>query len=1335
MSEIETQAEQLDQIAGDFVDRIRQGERPPISDYVRKYPELADELRELLPALVLMEQAASAGDQRASVETATGSLSQGEAPMPAQIGDFKIVREVGRGGMGIVYEACEQSLNRRVALKLLPENTMLTPHSRARFEREARSAARLHHSGIVPVFGLGQHNGLHYIAMQFIDGCGLDEVIAALRQAPEEADDNGVACRIADALRTGCYRSQGVNQRAESAGAVEEYQLDASRESLLTSPLAETEAVRAGDTKIDALPQVDNRPTSTPLTADSHRSSRNLWDSVAAVGEQAARALHHAHRNGILHRDVKPSNLLLDVSGHVWLADFGLARSDDQESLTQTGDILGTLRYMAPETFSGEAGVDSEIYALGLTLYEMVALRPAIDETNRNRLIERVTSGSPERLQRIRPDAPQDLTTIIEKAISPEPAGRYSSAADLADDLERFLNDEPILARRVTAAERLLRWSRKNRIVAASIAIVLSVLLATSVGASLAAVSFEQLANTEKDLRKEADDARHDMEIVMSDVSTSYGLFAVENRFRPADSTVALDPEHDAAEALLWFATAGRYGDEDTDRRMASRIRVANCLREVSVPVAAFEHDGRRLNHINFDRSGRFLLTTGSGLVTVWDWQKNGPAEWMDGPSSATHAVWSPDGQWLAVARPALTVKDTPSLEIVSTDKGDVLHRESLTSAVTSLAVSPDATRLAVGAGAVRLLDCQRWELYSGELKHPATVHSLQFSQDGTRLATASRDGKARVFALPEASPANGTPSKKTPALVENLDVGPLDHRPAVECPPVFVDGGSAVITISTQDRLKWTPFKKGSRAKWGDIRTSDSMLLDLSASDDGRWLAIGGYRDARIWDTRRNEQRQLRLPHRNHVVDIAFSPDGRFAVTAGWDARVKLWSLDGEHRIGQPLFHQGKVEHVAFSPDGKFVSTCQVDGLVRVWRLPNQQPAVDDHVLPLGFSAMRARISDDGRYAVTTRFDPFGWGFSGAKCTVMDVATGESVGNPIELTGRELRDAALSSDGELVAVATRTKDNVCSLSIQESATGQPFGTTITLPDDPQAIAFSPDDAHIAAFCGNGELLLYSVTESGNEWTTKHEVLGGGMATRSVMFTPDGKTIVATGPEFAAVWNSDDGSLRYDPIQTGGRLKAAISPDGARLALAAQGPGGLRVFELKTGESSCETIPHSDFVFELAFSSNGELLLTAGRDGQALLWNWRQGRRVCPPLDHPDEVYDVALTPDDQFALTACRDGYVRLWELTTGKLVAHPYQVRGQMATSVDVTPDGTRAVLGMNGTAVISLDLAARLTPDDRPLEELQRVSELTSGQQITSGNLTRLTTNEWLKRWHAQ
>ena len=1327
MSEIELQVERLDKIAGDFVERIRRGERPPISDYERQYPELADDLRELLPALVLMEQAASADAQRASAESATGPPSHGTAPMPAQIGDFQIVREVGRGGMGIVYEAFEQSLNRRVALKLLPEQTMLSTHSRERFEREARAAARLHHTGIVPVFGLGQHDGLHYIAMQFIDGCGLDAVIAALRQTAGQTSDSDVASRIADALRSGRYQNQGVSPSPERGAAVEKDRLTARLDAPPKGPLAETVVARAEDTKIDAMPQVGRRLATVHQATDSQLPSRDFWSSVAAIGEQAARALHHAHRNGILHRDVKPSNLLLDLSGHVWLADFGLARSDDQEGLTKTGDILGTLRYMAPETFSGESGIASEIYAVGLTLYELVALRPAFDDTNRNRLIQRVTSGSPERLQRLRPDAPRELRTIIEKAIAPDPARRYASAAELADDLERFLNDEPILARRATAAERLARWSRKNRVVAASIAIVLCVLLVTSVGASLAAVSFENLAQREQSLREAADNARHEMEIVMSDVSTSYGLLSVENRDRPTESAAAFDPEHDTAEALLWFASASRYGDRDEQRGKASRVRVANWLRETSVPVAAFEHDDRRLDQIAFDPSGRFLLTTGEGQMRVWDWQQNRPADWIDGASTATCALWSPDGQWLAVTRPSLGVNDKPTLEIVSTGTGEVVHREDLRGAATSLAVSPDSTRLAIGAGGVRVLDCVAWKFLTGEIKCPAVVHSLLFNQDGTQLATASRDGKARVFVMPVIST-----DDETLTLVATPAVGPIDHKPQVECPPVFASGGKALVSVTSRNRLKWTLLNGAAKSKWDVVNTGDSMLLALSASHDGRWFATGGYRDARVWDTRQKDQQQLRLPHRNHVAEIAFSPDGRFALTAGWDARAKLWSLDGRHRVGQSLFHQGKVENAAFSPDGRIVATGQVDGLVRVWRLPGSEAGVDDHVLPLGFSTMRARQCNDGRFAVTTRFDPFGWGFSGRKCVVMDVATGRPAGDPIELTGRELRDAALSSDGARIAVATRTTDNAYSLTIQETVTGHPVGTTMELPDDPQAITFSPNDAHVAVYCGNGALLQFPVAGSDPAWEAKHDSLSGGMATRSVMFTPDGKTIVSTGPEFAAVWNAENGSLRFDPIQTGGRLKSAISPDGSVLALAAQGPGGLRIFDLQTGEPLSETIPHSDFIFELTFSHDGELLLTAGRDGQALLWNWRESRRVCPPLDHPDEIYDVALTPDDQFALTACRDGYVRIWELTTGKLMAHPYRVQGQMATSVGITPDGSRAVLGMNGTAMISLDLSARLTSDDRPLDELQRIGELASGQQINSGNLIRLTTDEWLTRW---
>ena len=204
--------------------------------------------------------------------------------------------------------------------------------------------------------------------------------------------------------------------------------------------------------------------------ADGRRSRSkkpSYWQGVARIGVQVADALEYAHKQGILHRDIKPSNLLLDTRGTVWVADFGLAKASDQPNLTHTGDILGTLRYMPPEAFEGKSDARGDVYSLGLTLYELLAFRPAFGEKERGRLVHQVTTEAAERLGKVNPEVPRDLETIVHKAIEREPSHRYATAGELAADLQRFLDDEPIQARRTTPAEQLLRWSRRNPGIAA----------------------------------------------------------------------------------------------------------------------------------------------------------------------------------------------------------------------------------------------------------------------------------------------------------------------------------------------------------------------------------------------------------------------------------------------------------------------------------------------------------------------------------------------------------------------------------------------------------------------------------------------------------------------------------------------------------------------------------------------------------------------------------------------------------------------------------------------------------------------------------------------------
>ena len=237
-------------------------------------------------------------------------------------------------------------------------------------------------------------------------------------------------------------------------------------------------------------------------------TDRRFAKTVARIGVQVAEALAYAQAQGILHRDIKPSNLLLDRDGNVWVADFGLAKAAGADDLTHTGDIVGTVRYMAPERFHGQSDARADLYALGLTLYELLALRPAFNETDRASLIRQVTQEDPPPLRRWNSRVPRDLETIIHKSIAREPAQRYGSAQAMADDLERFLDDRPILARQVSTTERFYRWCKRNPLVA-GLAGALAIFVAAGLAISIAAAfHFRRIAANERSARTDAELAR-----------------------------------------------------------------------------------------------------------------------------------------------------------------------------------------------------------------------------------------------------------------------------------------------------------------------------------------------------------------------------------------------------------------------------------------------------------------------------------------------------------------------------------------------------------------------------------------------------------------------------------------------------------------------------------------------------------------------------------------------------------------------------------------------------------------------------------------------------------
>jgi serine/threonine protein kinase len=436
--------ELLDKIVEDYTRRTRDGDAPEIAAYKRKYPSIADEIEDVLSSVAMIEGLKA---ETRDPHSDASSIKIADLSGMKQLGDYVLIREVGRGGMGVVFEAVHQSLGRRVALKVMLEHELESEKQIARFRREAQAAARLHHTNIVSVFGVGESNGYHYYVMEYIDGISLKSAVQSL---------------------TGVDDVEFQNQTAVD----HDHSTVSNSELSLSTDLETTET--PGDQTQEMVVPTSNSTSGIHAGQDRYR-----W--VGKIGAQVADALGYSHQLGILHRDIKPANLMLDDKGQVWITDFGLVKISDEEQITKTGAVLGTPQYLAPESLKGKYDQQSETYCLGLSLYELATLKPAFAAGSHAEVFSRIIHETAAPPAKVDASIPRDLATIIEKAISKDPKQRYQNAFNLRDDLRAFVEDRPISARRPSLIEQGMRWGRKNPIVASLAALSMALVCATAI--------------------------------------------------------------------------------------------------------------------------------------------------------------------------------------------------------------------------------------------------------------------------------------------------------------------------------------------------------------------------------------------------------------------------------------------------------------------------------------------------------------------------------------------------------------------------------------------------------------------------------------------------------------------------------------------------------------------------------------------------------------------------------------------------------------------------------------------------------------------------------------
>ncbi|MFO1064113.1 MAG: protein kinase [Pirellulales bacterium] len=1064
---------------------VRSGATPELELFLARYADLAPGLRECIEALRFVDQALPLG---------IGRRNLAPPRRPATLGDFQILRRVGGGGMGDVYEAYQISLARRVALKVLPTSTSNNVHALKRFQQEAQAAALLQHPHITPVYSVGSVDKTYFYAMQFIDGLSIAELIQHLR------------------LHRQLHRTSDHSTAADAQ-----------------TPQTEPPEAAASTIVDEQASQqtVNDQENETRRSADPHPlmscdpTSSEFFQTAACLIRHAAEALQHAHDNGIIHRDIKPSNLLIDFKGKAWVADFGLARLPDS-NLTASSDVLGTVRYMSPEQASGRAVVldgRTDVYSLGATLYELLTLQPLFEPDERRNLLRKAIETEPIAPRQHRPEIPRDLETIVRKALAKEIEQRYSTAAEFADDLERFLTMRPILAKPLTTREVLIKWIKRNTFWVAILAAVMLIGLLAALIASAVALNRISQANAKtlhanSELTKaveEKDAALYRANIVLArndwDNGTHDGararLDAVSEKNRMwewsyLDSISKAPTKRFDNSSIVDLATA-----VSPDGRLLLKYRplqIKELLTIQSLPSwlddksseLQFRPESKGFQFLHnrgytFSPNGDYIAAVDSEkLVSVLNAQTGelhrlfpaphpiqGPLRVRDdgdviaplhvgeateisdlGSGEKLAAIldkspircWSPDGS--LIYQDSGTITDLRSGKRLS--KLNDIAREALQSA--GCAFSPDNKFLVGGTkNGIRVIDCELG-MERMHFAHGVAGKLIAFSPDAARLAAVGSDRSVRLYDLISGKPI-------AVSYAESAGILTLG----------FQADGTTLFTSSNVEQTLWNcldliegdiSVAHDPKTTWGETeffstkRSNDKLAIERRSLPDDSLLETIDLPDLEILDweispatmiaaLRTHNQIHLRDLRSNQniaefpsytAVKMRFSPDGKWLIVdSGYDDSTCTLARVVPNVEPIRLNHEGgHVQSFAFNCEGSCVFVGYQSGDVVAWNTSDGTKFWVSRIARQSVSDIA--VDPAGHFAACARQD------GGAQ--ILDAENGNVVQRPSGHAGRisalafHPRQPRLATTGEDMLIRiwdTHTWETLFQIPIQQT--------------------------------------------------------------------------------------------------------------------------------------------------------------------------------------------------------------------------------------------------------------------------------------------------------------